>query len=328
MYISNRSPLDDLRERRYAVFDKMCWHANKDTKKNGKERTDYFVRQSLRAHRQFCDANKLKNCKRGSYCGNIYCSGTCRGRHGDKLLTRFRGRIQGEGLNEDQARDRFRWCTFLHAVVPADAASVSEAIRNARAFYNAMSAKFDGSWAQGAFELELVDLVKVNDMRSDNGNQERKRELVLKLSGRASGDLFADEDYTWEDADGNKRSDWVLVHTHFLMDAGNYEIDAIKGYLKQRFPLDRQAIMERIWAPDVRSLDASLQKMASYPFKNKTCYNYKFGLYDEIDSEIGSAASFNANEMVTLFNLYKVMCGGNNKGHLVSWGIKSSWVKR
>jgi len=323
MHISNRSSLDYLRERRDAIFGKMCWRANEDTKKNGKERTDHFVRQSLWDHRQFADANKLKNCQRGSYCGLIYCS-TCRGRHGDKLLTRFRGRIQGERLDEDQVRDRFRWCTFLHAVVPADAASVIEAIRNARTFYNAMSTKFDGSWAQGAFECELVDLVKVSNQRSTDAGQERKRELVLKLSGRMTDDLFADEDYTWEDADGNKRSDWVLVHTHFLMDVGNHEIDAVKGYLKQRFRLDRQAIMESIWSADKRSLDASLQKMASYPFKNRSSYNYNFGRYDEI----GPEARFNANEMVTLFNLYKVMCGGNNKGHLVSWGIKSSWVKR
>jgi hypothetical protein len=327
MYISNRSSLDYLRERRDAIFDKMCWCANEDTKKNGRERTDYFVRQSLWDHRQFADANKLKNCQRGSYCGLIYCS-TCRGRQGDKLLARFRGRIQGEGLDEDQVRDRFRWCTFLHAVVPADPTWVSEAIRNARGFYNAMSTKFDGSWAQGAFECELIDLVKVNDIRSDNENQERKRELVLKLSNRVTEDLFVEPDYTWEDADGNKRSDWVLVHTHFLMDVGNHEIDAIKGYLKQRFPLRRQAIMESIWGADKRSLDASLQKMASYPFKNRARYNYKFGHYDEIDLEIGPQANFNANEMVTLFNLYKVMCRGNNSGHLVSWGVKSSWVKR
>lgn len=323
MDITRKSPLDELRDRRDAIFDKMLWHANEDTKKTDRTRTDYFVRQSLRAHRQHGDANKLKNCRRGSYCGFVYCS-TCRGRHGDKLLARFRGRIQGEGLNEDEVRDRFRWCTFLHAVVPADPTWMNEAIRNARTFYNAMSAKFDGSWAQGAFECELVDLVRVNNQRSSDAGQERKREVVLKMSGRASGDLFVDEDFTWEDADGNKRSDWVLVHTHFLMDAGNHEIDAIKAYLKPKFPLDRQAIMERIWGPDVCSLDASLQKLASYPFKNRSSYNYNFGHYDEI----GQEARFSANEVVTLFNLYKVMCGGNNKGHLVSWGIKSSWVKR
>ena len=323
MYISNRTPLDDLRESKDAVFEKMLWDANEDTKKNGKARTDYFVRQSLRLHRKHSDANKLKNCKRGSYCGFIYCS-TCRDRQSNKLLTRFRGRIQGEGLDEDQVRDRFRWCTFLHALVPASQREVYQAIKNARAFYNAMSTKFDGSWAQGAFELELVDLVKVSNQRADDQSQERKRSLVLALSGLASSNLFEEPDFLWVDEKGHRRTDWVLVHTHFLMDAGDHEIDAIKAYLKPRFPLDRQAIMERIWAPDVRSLDASLNKMASYPFKNRCCYNYNFGHYDEI----GPEATFNANEMVTLFNLYKDMCGRNNKGHLVSWGIKSSWVKR
>lgn len=323
MSIRNTPTLDWLCDNRDAIFDKMRWVAGEDVKKSDKARTDYFLRQSLRAHRRFGAAAKLQECGRGSYCGNVYCS-TCRDRHAEHLRTRFNHRIYHEKLDDDGVLARFRWCTFLHAMVPADASWVIAAIGNARGFYNAFSAKFGRSWAQGAFECELVDLQKVYSQQSSGCGQERKRGLVLRLSGRLTDDLFADQDFTWEDADGNKRTDWVLVHTHFLMDVGDHDPDDMKAYIKARFSLDRQAIMESIWRPDVRSLDASLNKMASYPFKNRSSYNYNFGHYDEI----GPEARFNANEMVTLFNIYGAMCKKNNKGHLLSWGVKGAWTGR
>ena len=86
-------------------------------------------------------------------------------------------------MGEDACRDRLRWITVLHSVERAETAYIKEATKRARADYVQLNRKFKGSWAQGAFEYELVDMEKVHSRITKNASGNRKKDTLEKLGG-------------------------------------------------------------------------------------------------------------------------------------------------
>lgn len=138
-------------------------------------------------------------------------------------------------MSESSCRARLRHITIIHGLIPADKKQVKTSQKNVRNKYNSFSRKWPNAWYQGAFEYELIDMQKVLNHIHDQGSQSRKKAVLLDLVG-CKPDMFEERDSTWTDDDGNKRSDYILLHTHFLMDAAQYKWADISDNMRKRWP--------------------------------------------------------------------------------------------
>ena len=188
-------------------------------------------------------------------------------------LTRLRKqpaiKQEAKRMGEDACRERLRWITVLHDLKRAEIAEVKEATKKARADYVQLNRKFKGSWAQGAFEYELVDMEKVHSRITKDSEGSRKKVTLQKLGGYEASIDNLDFSWRWEDKAGNQRADYVLVHTHFLMDCGTEDWATIEKDMERRWYKDYQVRIDTLKDYKVRSLDDSLWKMSSYCFKNR-----------------------------------------------------------
>ena len=204
------------------------------TKKPSRGRIDLFVQDSLKINGHWESVKSLKECHKGQYRGNIYCR-TCRDRMGLKMLRRYQSYLSRENMSESSCRARLRHITIIHGLIPADKKQVKTSQKNVRNKYNSFSRKWPNAWYQGAFEYELIDMQKVLNHIHDQGSQSRKKAVLLDLVG-CKPDMFEERDSTWTDDDGNKRSDYILLHTHFLMDAAQYKWADISDNMRKRWP--------------------------------------------------------------------------------------------
>ncbi len=315
-----KTPFEILKRTRNESFKRILWHVGELDKKETHSRIDAFVQKALRKSRKFRDAEKLKECRRGAYCGSIYCA-ECRNRMASKLHRRVRLHISTQKMDEDACRDRLRWVTVLHSLECADVANIKQATKRARADYVQLNRRFLSSWAQGAFEFELVDMEKVNSRVSKNSSGTRKKNTLKKLGGYAPSLETMDWSWIWQDKTGNKRSDYILVHTHFLMDCGKEDWRDIEKYMRRRWYKDYQVRIDGLTDFNVRSLDDSLWKMSSYCFKNRCSHHYEFGGYDIDEFEVNENM-FSVNELNTVYGVYKAIAGGKNTGLLLGWQMK------
>ena len=288
-----------------------------EQKKTAKGRIDLFVQKSLKSVGRHQSAKRLEECSRGKYCGNIYCK-TCRDRMAAKMLGRYQSHIKKQKMDETACKDRLRFITILHQLIPADKHQVAEVQKYVRQEYRNFSTKW-GCWYQGAFEYELIDMLKVSNFVADVGSQSRKKEILLRLGGYTPN-LFDEHDWSWTDDVGKQRTDYILLHTHFLMDGGNNDWDDIITNLRRRWSGDYITDVSTLWDFSKRPLDDSLWKIASYPFKNRCRYHYDFGNYEweKDDDDFDDVNAFTANELLTIFDIYKHMMGSKNTGHLLS----------
>lgn len=313
--------LDELKNNSAAQFEKVRWAMSEFDRKATHSRTDAFVQKSLRSARKFKDADKLKECRRGAYCGNIYCGG-CRDRMASKLLGRVRAHLVAQRMGEDACRERLRWITVLHALERAEIADIKEATKKARADYVQLNRKFKSSWAQGAFEYELVDMENVRSRVGKNASGNRKKHTLEKLGDYEASLDNLDFSWRWKDKAGNQRADYVLVHTHFLMDCGSEDWATIEKDMRRRWWRDYQVRIDGLTDFNVRSLDDSLWKMSSYCFKNRCSHHYEFGGYDIDEFEVNENM-FSVNELNTIYSIYKSITGGRNTGLLLGWRMKN-----
>jgi len=314
----SESPFEILKRTRNESFKRILWHLGELDKKETNSRIDAFVQKSLRKSRKFRDAEKLKECRRGAYCGSIYCA-ECRNRMALKLLRRVRLHISTQKMDEVACRERLRWVTVLHSLEHADVEKVKEATKRARADYVQLNRKFSSSWAQGAFEYELVDMVKVSSRVNKNSSGSRKKNTLKTLGG--DNTTLDKSDWSWTDKSGNRRADYILVHTHFLMDCGDEDWTEIEKDMRRRWDKKYQVRVDGLTNFSTRSLDDSLWKMSSYCFKNRCSHHYEFGGYDIDEFEVNENM-FSVNEFITVYQTYKTMAGLRNTGLLLSWQMK------
>ena len=300
-------------------------------------RDDHFVAGALRKSGNIAAAKRLESCGRGSYCGYVYCS-VCRKRHAGKLLKRVQTHRQNYQLTDADVLERFRWVTILHSLEICDLDDLKSATKKARQEFNNFKRKWNATWVQGVVEYELVDVLKMKNMIAEKGKGSRKRNVLLDM-------LKDDYDYrkdrfrfsdgiTYEDDDGLKRTDYILVHSHFFMDAGKYADEqtweTIKLDLKKRWNGNYRVEAGRLWDAlkedengNVigQSLDKTFEKTSSYSFKNRLKFNYTFGNYQWEDGLMGEN-HFSNHQANTIFNIYEAMSGKSNTGLLLGWESK------
>jgi len=311
---------EKLKKNSAAQFNKIRWAMNAEQKKATHSRIDAFVQKSLKSVGRFREAQRLKNCRRSAYCSSVYC-GACRDRMAQKLLKRVRAHLRSEDIGDDSCRDRLRWVTILHSLETAEIDDIRNATDKARAEYVQLNRKLKGSWAQGAFEYELVDMQKVQSRVTGTASGNRKKATLLELGGYKAKLYNQDLSWCWTDKAGNQRTDYVLVHTHFLMDCGTDDWKAIERDMRRRWHKSYQVRIDTLTDYSVRSLEDSLWKMSSYCFKNRCSHHYEFGSYD-IDEFEANENMFSISELNTIYEIYKSISGSRNNGLLLSWRKK------
>jgi hypothetical protein len=326
MSVLEKSAIQTLKENANSHLQRLLWEINSFDIKKTHARNDAFVRHALSISRKHHDVKRLKNCSRESLCQNIYCT-RCRNRLATKLLERVRTHIKTQNMDDDAVRARLRWVTILHALDKADIKDIRDTTRRAREEYNLLNDKFKCTWARGAFEYELVDMAKVSARIEKSSSGIRKKYTLQNLGGYESNLIDLDHSWEWEDEFGIKRTDYVLVHTHFLMDCGEGDWDLIKKDINRRWNKSYQVEVKSIWSESERPLQLSLWKMSSYCFKNATKFNYEFGGYvdetsDEKSAELTNEKMFSVNELNTIYDIYKSMAGGKNTGLQLGWNMK------
>ena len=314
---------DELKSTSDEQLEKLRWLMSAEERKATHARVDAFVTKALRRAGNHKDVKRLEECRRGAYCGNIYCGG-CRDRMAAKLLGRVRAHLVSHDMGEDACRERLRWVTILHSLEKAEIGAVRKATKRARADYTQLNRKFAGSWGQGAFEYELVDMAKVSSRVGKNASGVRKKDTLERLGGYEASLDSLGWSWRWVDEAGNERTDYVLVHTHFLMDCGEEDWNAIDKNMRKRWYGDYQVRIDGLTDYSVRSLDESLWKMTSYCFKNRCSHHYEFGGYTFEDEDMDvNESMFSVNELNTIYGICKELAGGRNTGLLLGWGMKN-----
>jgi hypothetical protein len=299
-----------------------------EERKRGKGRDDFFVRGSLREAGNFAAVSRLDGCGRGSYCGYTYCS-VCRKRLAGALEKRIQTHRRDYQPTDADVLSRFRWVTILHSLEICDVDDLKAATKKARREFNNFKRKYKATWVQGVFEYELVDMLKVKNLITDDGEQSRKRTVLLDM-------LVDDYDYrksrfefgdgiSYQDDNGLKNNDYILFHSHFMMDAGKYaddnSWDKIKTDLKKRWKGNYRVEADRLYDMKRQSLDRTFEKTSSYSFKNRLKFNYTFGNY-QWEEELEDENYFSRLQANTIFNIYDEMSGKNNAGLLLGWESK------
>lgn len=110
-----------LRSNRLCIRHQML----KEQKKTSQGRVDLFIQKSLKSIGRGQLAKRLEECSRGQYCGNIYCR-TCRDCMADKMNKRYQAHIQKQNMDKHACRERLRFITILHQLIPADKHQVAK----------------------------------------------------------------------------------------------------------------------------------------------------------------------------------------------------------
>jgi hypothetical protein len=298
-----------------------------DSRKHEKTRTDIWMSEVLRKSSNFVSAKRLESCGRSSRCGYAYCS-TCRLRHAKSLEKRFEAHTEKYELDDLKVLERYRWVTILHSLERCDLEDIAAATKAARREFNNFKRKWKDTWAEGVFEYELVDMLKIKNLIADDGNSSRKRDVLLEM-------LTEEKDYrkdrfeygdgiSYEDENGLERSDYILFHSHFLMDAGFWADGNwadITDDLRKRWDGNYRVRLDRLYGTNRQSINNSFASISRYCFKNRTKFNYRFGEYRHED-DVENENMFSMYQSNNIFNIYESMSGKNNRGLLLGWESK------
>lgn len=308
----------ELKEGRKKSFLRVSSAMSDEFRKARNARISSFVLKVLSETGQDHTAQRMKGCERGSLCGYVYC-GHCREKHAQALLRRYQAHIGRQQMDDNECRDRIRWVTVLHDLVPCDLEQIQAATKRGRKDYSNFNRKWDGTWAQGVFEFELVDMKKVINLVGTSGGQSRKRKTLMGMCNNQNKNENQNvDDWVWIDDLDIKRTDYVLLHTHFLMDGGANDWDKISRDMRLRWPGSYHVNADKLYDSEVRELGESLRIMANYSFKNRARYHYNFGNYKH-EEDLADENMFSKRDMRNVFNIYEKMNGKNNKGILLGW---------
>jgi len=307
-----------------------------ESRKHEKIKSDVWIADVLRRSRDFVSAKRIEGCGRGSYCGYAYCS-VCRIRHAGALEKRIQAHRQDHQLTDADVLERFRWITILHSLERCDLEDIAAATKAARREFNNFKRKWKDTWAEGVFEYELVDMLKIKNLIADDGNSSRKRDVLLEMltdeyDYRKIRFMYGDG-ILYQDHNKLDRSDYILFHSHFLMDAGFWadgNWDDITDDLRKRWDGNYRVRLDRLVDPDRtnkegkhtgKSINNSFADISRYCFKNRTKFNYRFGEY-RYEDEVENENMFSEYQGNTIFNIYDEMSGKNNRGLLLGWKSK------
>ena len=244
----------------------------------GGKYTKVAVQQSLRASGDTHLADRMKNCRRGAHCQSIYCR-SCRDRYADELRKRLEARAKERHNNRhDRVHKSFRHLTVIFDVVDLRSRSwnatrqiashghkaeitglsgVRDAMTRARSDTKEMRRRFPNLWMQGAFEIEAMDVAKLNSIASTT----RKANLIRSLIGRRSNPEGAAQVQ-------------LIVHCHCVVDLADVDPMQFHDWIHRRWSLPHQTRLSMTYHPDKQEMDSKLYKLASYCFKNRLEYNF------------------------------------------------------
>jgi hypothetical protein len=191
--------------------------------------------------------------------------------------------------------------------------------RQVRRELNNFRRKWFGTWGTGVYEYELIDMHKVCHSNNLSGSGSRKHAVLIGMLNRHVGANLFDDDIgiSWADQNGTNRTDYVLLHTHFVMDGGDFDWNDIKENMQRRWAGKYRVDVLPLHSD--KPIDESISRVSNYCFKNLgrlTSYNYDFGYYNHEDV---STKRFNAREVASMFVLNNSMNSGNRKGLLLYW---------
>jgi len=253
------------------------------------------VQRTLRSTGKDRLADKISNCRKGQYCGQVYCR-VCRDRAARSLKSRISRHIEKRFDGDAElAREQLRHTTILCELVDFGVGSVEMSIDQARKDINALKRRFKNLWFQGSFEFELINIDKL--MVWGGKNEVKKKTLGTMADARV--------------VIGNQ----ILVHFHGLMDLNGEDEKLVKKWCRKRWNKHhRQTDLGRIWK--YQPLDEMAWKVSSYCFKGRTQDNMTFVAKDFEDGEY-----FTYEELGGLIHLYDEIGGRNGvSGLLIGFG--------
>ena len=253
--IKARYPVKDFRVMRDALFD---------VESGGKRftRSTSLIQEALQDHGYTDLADKIANCKASNKCHNPYCD-RCRQGLYAKQRKRFRENLS-EPYQRDEAKIRQNvfFVTVLHELIPFDqpetdilrfpTTKVESAFATARKEFKAVRRTFgDKIVFVGAFELEPVNglLVQLHPV---------KGKVLAEMAGTHIG--LSDQ--------------FILVHSHFLVDLAGEARELFKTRLKTEWPATRQVDVSALY--EDMAVSESLNRLADYPFKFPVRYYLRF----------------------------------------------------
>lgn len=208
----------------------------------------------------------------GTACGSVFCE-HCRTKKQSRLLRAYRDRVGKEFSAESQARERLRWVTVLHTVVPVHHDTAGQEQETIACVVNAVddmklslsnvarTAKRKSRanlWLRGGIHIELVDyemLATAHSLGKPTTKQRTLSGLIEASEPAPSGKYF-------------------LVHFHALVDLDSLSEVQLKALLVERWNLaPRQVLVQRTWTKikskgqtKPQSVDDGLKRMAKYCF--------------------------------------------------------------
>jgi len=207
----------------------------------------------------------------GSKCGSVFCDG-CRHRKSMNMYQSYKRHCEDAfGENEELARDRFRWVTVLHSLVPVtyedselSCGTVSQLVREVEIMKGIISnigrtalRKHNVDiWLRGGIHLELIDY-EMFQFAHLAGQLTTKQNT---LSGFIKAALPA----------GKTVDRYFLVHFHALVDTGGLGDQAFKQLFTDHWSATKKQVhIQRTWSrigTTKQSLDNGLLGMARYCF--------------------------------------------------------------
>lgn len=220
-------------------------------------------------------ANAIKSCSKKVRCGSTYCK-TCRANLSSRLLARTNKNLIGRlGSDQKLVHAQVHYMTGLVAIASLDARDINHAIREARGNFEAAAKRRPWFRVEGAFELELVHFVHMDQMNA-NYSPRKKATLEAMIAGTLIRALYEDDGYV------------VLVHWHALA-SGLYDVsdgrsqkkpmkrcafDVLQSYYGKH---SRQLHAQKLQSPTAsRPLSSHIARICSYPFKDAHRLNYTF----------------------------------------------------
>tara|TARA_Y100000034_G_scaffold135629_1_gene208336 strand:+ start:556 stop:1479 length:924 start_codon:yes stop_codon:yes gene_type:complete len=248
-------------------------------------------------------ADRIENCGRGRLCGSAYCS-DCRKRAVTGLSDRISRHIESRyGSSKKKIREQLRYVTVLCELVDLDYGSVKTARKRAQKDLDALVRRFKGTWIQGTYELELMDMGLLD--KSDAGVAQNKRAAKQRTLAALKG---------VDVKDSGSLGQQVIVHFHALVDLNGVDGDQFKEWVRRRWNADGR--QTRIQLTDSsQSWREMVSKIASYGFKNRVQYNLTFETNDYLKGKW-----FKNEDLAELVMIYDGLRNKRNNGLLIGRG--------
>jgi hypothetical protein len=256
-------------------------------------------------------ADRIKNCGRGAVCGNPYCT-QCRKRMVSEYKGRIWQRVNGRYNGDIEAANRnFRFFTILQDWVAPDAASVRQAIEEARDELRTLRRRLGKPWLHGAWDFEMTDVERV-------------------LFGGVACSLNTD---TMTRIAGSKAfilDHAISVHCHGIIDLEGRPDAVVRECLagiwnKHSRQIDLKGFYENpLKLPEAdleRDFSYNVAQISDYMFKRE--YRYKFTIKDNLRSK---GDYLNNRYLGILANVYSSL-GGRGYKNLLIWSKDGSGLE-